>query len=907
MDVDTTENEEYNAIFSRFEQWSPNDQVSFVEQLLYRMTHCQQSRVSEILGPLLQRDFIALLPQRGLEHTAERILSYLDARSLSLASGVSREWRRVIQDGFLWRKLIERKVRSDPIWAGLSKRRGWDKYLFRSQNPERQLDARSSFIMLQQLYPCILADIADLERRWKEGDHSLQKINCRSETSKGVYCLQYDDEKIVSGLRDNTIKIWDRQSLCCSHVLNGHTGSVLCLQYDDKVIVSGSSDATVRVWDVNTMQLLNTVIQHSEAVLHLRFNDGMMVTCSKDRSIVVWDMASPNDIKVRQILVGHRAAVNVVDFDEKYIVSASGDRSIKVWNTSNCEFVKTLNGHRRGIACLQYRDKLVVSGSSDFSIRLWDIENGNCIRVLDGHEELVRCIRFDSRRIVSGAYDGKIKVWDLKAALNPDSLDSSLCLQTLEKHQGRVFRLQFDEFQIVSSSHDDTILIWDFLYDKKLTSVCDHEGAPSYRSVSRNSAHTPRFDVAPDTMDIFLVKSNVDYNPDNDPQCPSDLPVLAFNRGDVLQILDQGHIYWWYARIVDRSVVTRYTASYVALSRTASSSQRTLSAKYSTNSIYTRSRTPEFMYSNLNDRDSYLTGFIPSRIVMERRVSAARDLKSQYDQLMKDHDKQSLSSCMNFREMGIGKRKRKYKKIMYNVQLQQHFYLIQEVVAYQDVDLFMPRAGLHRPIVLLTPDNATRSSFIRRLIYLNPDLFKRPIAHTTRPPRNSWERDGKDYHFVGRTWFEREISRSAFIEYGVNDGYYYGIHRDCVLSLIISGFVVLLGPNPASMGLIWTNSSLCKPFVVHLKPCICEPLSMSTTTQVGSSSSPLPRKCVKHGVFQNCLEAKIEHHFSHMIDATIHLEDGHNEAFQRLLELSMIIDTQQWYVPSHWVVNNDYI
>jgi len=29
-------------------------------------------------------------------------------------------------------------------------------------------------------------------------------------------------------------------------VLQGHTGSVLCLQYDENVIISGSSDATVR-------------------------------------------------------------------------------------------------------------------------------------------------------------------------------------------------------------------------------------------------------------------------------------------------------------------------------------------------------------------------------------------------------------------------------------------------------------------------------------------------------------------------------------------------------------------------------------------------------------------------------------------------------------------------------------
>lgn len=109
----------------------------------------------------------------------------------------------------------------------------------------------------------------------------LKRINCRSENSKGVYCLQYDDTKIVSGLRDNTIKIWDRSDLQCVKTLTGHTGSVLCLQYDDKVIISGSSDSTVRVWHVETGEMVNTLIHHCEAVLHLRFNNGMMVTCSK--------------------------------------------------------------------------------------------------------------------------------------------------------------------------------------------------------------------------------------------------------------------------------------------------------------------------------------------------------------------------------------------------------------------------------------------------------------------------------------------------------------------------------------------------------------------------------------------------------------------------------------------------
>ncbi|KAK2524831.1 Fbxw11 [Columba guinea] len=411
-----------------FDQWSESDQVEFVEHLISRMCHYQHGHINSYLKPMLQRDFITALPEQGLDHIAENILSYLDARSLCAAELVCKEWQRVISEGMLWKKLIERMVRTDPLWKGLSERRGWDQYLFKNRPTD---GPPNSFY--RSLYPKIIQDIETIESNWRCGRHNLQRIQCRSENSKGVYCLQYDDEKIISGLRDNSIKIWDKTSLECLKVLTGHTGSVLCLQYDERVIVTGSSDSTVRrvVWDVNTGEVLNTLIHHNEAVLHLRFSNGLMVTCSKDRSIAVWDMASPTDITLRRVLVGHRAAVNVVDFDDKYIVSASGDRTIKVWSTSTCEFVRTLNGHKRGIACLQYRDRLVVSGSSDNTIRLWDIECGACLRVLEGHEELVRCIRFDNKRIVSGAYDGKIKVWDLQAALDPRAPASTLCLRTL--------------------------------------------------------------------------------------------------------------------------------------------------------------------------------------------------------------------------------------------------------------------------------------------------------------------------------------------------------------------------------------------------------------------------------------------------------------------------------------------
>jgi WD40 repeat protein len=65
----------------------------------------------------------------------------------------------------------------------------------------------------------------------------------------GVYCLQFDRQKLVSGSRDNSIKVWDMGSGKCVRTIHGHDQSVLCLQYDlNNRLISGSSDAKIIEW-----------------------------------------------------------------------------------------------------------------------------------------------------------------------------------------------------------------------------------------------------------------------------------------------------------------------------------------------------------------------------------------------------------------------------------------------------------------------------------------------------------------------------------------------------------------------------------------------------------------------------------------------------------------------------------
>ncbi|CAB1316187.1 unnamed protein product [Coregonus sp. 'balchen'] len=420
---------------------------------------------------------------QGLDHIAENILSFLDARSLCSAELVCKEWQRVISEGMLWKKLIERMVRTDPLWKGLSERHQWEKYLFKNRTTE--VPPNSYY---RSLYPKIIQDIETIEANWRCGRHNLQRIQCRSENSKGVYCLQYDDDKIISGLRDNSIKIWDKQSLECLKILTGHTGSVLCLQYDERVIVTGSSDSTVRVWDVNTGEVLNTLIHHNEAVLHLRFCNGLMVTCSKDRSIAVWDMASPTDISLRRVLVGHRAAVNVVDFDDNpnpSLIPSSPVpppvfQTVDLWaaripgtkrpwlahpspwetgqgipyravsRTLCSSSLKTFPNECEEGEVYSWIIALAADILSSFSV--WSTSTCEFVRTLNGHKRGIACLQYRDRLVVSGSSDNTIRLWDIECGA---------CLRVLEGHEELVRCIRFDNKRIVSGAYDGKIKVWD--------------------------------------------------------------------------------------------------------------------------------------------------------------------------------------------------------------------------------------------------------------------------------------------------------------------------------------------------------------------------------------------------------------------------------------------------------------
>ncbi|KAG9071234.1 hypothetical protein KI688_008780 [Linnemannia hyalina] len=382
-------------------------------------------------------DILSKLPYEMATH----VLHFIDMPNLAKVASISKAWNVLTKDNAVWKNVFLHQ-------------RQW-----RIRTPSRKSAPNTAATIDPEQAPSKLAaggptggvstgSIIKTPLDWKELCRNRKALEARWTTvpaktklhghDDSVYCIQFDNTKIVTGSRDRTIKFWDFQTLKCTDTLKGHSQSVLCLQFNEKMMVSGSSDNTIIVWDMETHQPISRLHGHSAGVLDVCFDDQYIISCSKDTTIKVWDVRTMALIKT---MTGHRGPVNAVQLHQGQVVSASGDALVKLWDVASGVCKRDFIGHERGLACVQFDGKTIVSGSNDKTIRIWDVASGRCIKVLTGHENLVRTLHFDQNRIVSGSYDYTVKVWDMT---------TGECILDLDKgHVSWVFDVQFSSSRII--------------------------------------------------------------------------------------------------------------------------------------------------------------------------------------------------------------------------------------------------------------------------------------------------------------------------------------------------------------------------------------------------------------------------------------------------------------------------
>jgi len=94
------------------------------------------------------------------------------------------------------------------------------------------------------------------------------------------------------------------------------------------------------------------------------------------------------------------------------------------------------------------------------------------------------------------------------------------------------------------------------------------------------------------------------------------------------------------------------------------------------------------------------------------------------------------------------------------------------------------------------------------------DDMLRSVSCTTRKPRGR-EADGRDYHFISQSEFERRLGKNEFLEHAVVHGHRYGTLRKPVEKALAAGTDVLLAIDV--QGAKQIRDSVMKPEAAALK------------------------------------------------------------------------------------------
>ncbi|KAJ3433632.1 f-box/wd repeat-containing protein pof1 [Anaeramoeba flamelloides] len=195
-------------------------------------------------------------------------------------------------------------------------------------------------------------------------------------------------------------------------VLSGHTSTIKCFKFDEEHLISGSSDCTVKIWDTQQKKCKST-IEHTDSIWTLDYLGDYLVTGSKDTAVRWWSL--PRE-EMLDLLVGHTAPVSCIEYQNSEIVSGSYDSVIKLWDLRSFErCTATLEGHQGPISCLQLEGNLILSGSFDSTIKVWDrrkLTNLHTFREMEN--SWILSLQFKDGRLLTSSNNGEVKILDFR-------------------------------------------------------------------------------------------------------------------------------------------------------------------------------------------------------------------------------------------------------------------------------------------------------------------------------------------------------------------------------------------------------------------------------------------------------------------------------------------------------------
>lgn len=433
-------------------------------RLLQHTDRVMLSTFGDLIHLSLKRDLLTTVPME----MGYNVLLHLLYRALLHVLRVLRSWHKMVDNAALWAALLKRDklVKDDAEIARELADDGLEAWLGSTSCSKMQTLYKKRRIILN---------------RWMDPKYEPRRISVAGLGKNVVTCLQHDEDKIIAGVDDLRINIYDARTGNLMLELGGHErpSGVWALKYFGNTLVLGSTDKTVRVWDLRTGRCTHVFRGHTSTVrcmniLHPQVigkddkgrdivfpEQPLLVTGSRDHNLRVWrlplvedscesdgtfDCGDDENPFLVMVLSGHTQSVRTVCGYGNLVVSGSYDTTVRVWDlrdNGRCKYVLLNHSDRIYSTALDVSTMQCFSGSMDSTINVWNLHDGKLIRTLHGHTMLVGLLELSNDYLVLAAADATLRVWDPKTGEN---------LSKLKGHTQAITCMHHDRLRVVSGS-----------------------------------------------------------------------------------------------------------------------------------------------------------------------------------------------------------------------------------------------------------------------------------------------------------------------------------------------------------------------------------------------------------------------------------------------------------------------
>jgi WD40 repeat protein len=237
---------------------------------------------------------------------------------------------------------------------------------------------------LNDFLPNVVSKLISDYDYYLEGKIYTFSKNCRIDN-----CFAILPDKRIVGSCENDVTIHNPETGDCEGIFKGHTDRVSCIAVlPDGRIVTGSCDNTLRLWNVQSLDITKEPVQtqHSDVLFFGHIGaincvnvlpDGRIISGSADTSLKIWNVQTGLcDITFKE----HTTSINrLFVLSDGRIVSGSDNETIKNWDSTTgiCNFTirkKFIRYH----TCIVLTDDRIVSIIDNTIVKIYNSKTGLC-------------------------------------------------------------------------------------------------------------------------------------------------------------------------------------------------------------------------------------------------------------------------------------------------------------------------------------------------------------------------------------------------------------------------------------------------------------------------------------------------------------------------------------------------